>query len=268
MQTSSEQPILFQAGKLKFEIYQSRAASGKAAALATLEAMLRLVPNDGDLGVIFATGASQLSMLAALTSLEGVPWERIIGFHMDEYEGISADHFASFRRYLRKHLTERVPIKQFHEIDGSTDLAESTCREYAAMLKAINPQVCLLGIGENGHLAFNDPFDADFNDPLDLRVVKLDRECREQQFAEGWFPSVDAVPAHAITLTIPALFRVPKLIVSVPGSRKARIVRRVIDEEVSTACPSTLLKTHPDATVYLDNESSAELADLVDLRHS
>jgi glucosamine-6-phosphate deaminase len=268
MQTSSEQPILLQAGKLKFEIYESRAAAGKAAALATRDAMLRSMPQDGDLGVIFATGASQLSMLAALTSLEDVPWERIVGFHMDEYEGISADHFASFRRYLRERLTERVPIKRFHEIDGSTDDVEGTCRDYAAMLKAANPQVCLLGIGENGHLAFNDPFDADFGDPLDVKVVKLDKECREQQVAEGWFPSIDAVPAQAITLTIPTLFRVPKLIVSVPGDRKAKIVRRVIDEEVSTACPSTLLKTHPDATVYLDNESSAELADLLDLQQS
>jgi glucosamine-6-phosphate deaminase len=131
------------------------------------------------------------------------------------------------------------------------------------MLKATDPKLCLLGIGENGHLAFNDPFDADFNDHLDVRLVRLDKECREQQVAEGWFPDVEAVPARAITLTIPALFRVPKLIVSVPGNRKAKIVRRVIEEEISNACPSTLLKTYPDATVYLDNESSAEIADLL-----
>jgi glucosamine-6-phosphate deaminase len=263
MQTQSAAPILYQAGELKFEIYESREGAGKAAALAASDAMRRALQEGLDLGVIFATGASQLSMLHSLTSLGDVPWERIIGFHMDEYEGIAADHFSSFRRYLREQLTERVPIKEFHEIDGSTEDAERTCAEYAATLKAADPQLCLLGIGENGHLAFNDPFDADFNDPRDVKLVKLDKECREQQVAEGWFPDVEAVPARAITLTIPALFRVPKLIVSVPGNRKAKIVRRVIEEEISNACPSTLLKTHPDATVYLDNESSAEIADLL-----
>lgn len=262
------QPVLFQAGTLKVEIYESREAAGNAAALAASNAMLHGLHNVNDLGIIFATGASQLSMLHALTSLEGLPWERIVGFHMDEYQGIAPDHFASFRRYLREQLTRRVPIKEFHAIDGSAKDTDRTCREYAAMLQAADPQICLLGIGENGHLAFNDPDNANFNDPLDVKVVKLDEECRAQQVAEGWFTSVEEVPSHAITLTIPALFRVPKLIVSVPGSRKAKIVRRVIEAEISTACPSTLLKIHPDATVYLDDESSAEIADLVKLHRS
>jgi glucosamine-6-phosphate deaminase len=261
MPTRDVEPSLFKAGSLKFEVYASREAAGRAAAKAAADAMLRLLRPGHDLGVIFATGASQLTMLHELTALPGVPWERIMGFHMDEYEGLAADHFASFRRYLREQLVRRVPIKGFHEIDGSATDAEGVCRDYASMLKAADSQLCLLGIGENGHLAFNDPFDADFNDPLDVKLVKLDRECREQQVAEGWFPDVEAVPARAITLTIPTLFRVPKLIVSVPGSRKAKIVRRVILESVSVACPATLLKTHPDATVYLDQESSAELDD-------
>jgi len=263
MQTRSEQPTLFQAGSLKFEIYKSRLAAARAAALAVADAMLHLTQTGDDLGVIFATGASQLTMLHELISLSGLPWNRIVGFHMDEYKGMAPDHFASFRRYLHEQLIERVPIKKFHEIDGSAADAERTCREYAAKLKASNPQLCLLGIGENGHLAFNDPFVADFGDPLDVRLVDLDKECREQQVAEGWFPDMERVPAQAITLTVPTLFHVPKLIVSVPGSRKAKIVRRVIEEAISNACPATLLKTHPDATVYLDDESSAELGDLV-----
>ena len=263
MQTQSTETIRFQAGTLKFEVYSSRHAAGRAAAIAAREAMQSLLESRTPLGVIFATGASQLSMLHELTSLHGLPWEQIAGFHMDEYEGIAPDHFASFRRYLREHLVERVPIKEFHEIDGNSPNPERTCIEYAAALKTADPQLCLLGIGENGHLAFNDPYDADFNDPQDVKLVTLDRQCREQQVAEGWFSSVEAVPARALTLTIPALFRVPKLIVSVPGARKAKIVRRVIDEAVSNACPATLLKTHPDATVYLDKESSAELSDLL-----
>ena len=264
MHSTADNPRVFKAGTLKFEIHGSRQAAGNAAALAAAAEMRARTQNGQDLGVIFATGASQLSMLSALTSLPGLPWDRIAGFHMDEYQGMEPDHFASFRRYLREQLVRRVPIKEFHEIDGSSADPEAVCRDYAAQLNAANPRLCLLGIGENGHLAFNDPFVADFNDPHDVRVVSLDRVCREQQVAEGWFPSLEDVPARAITLTIPALFRVDKLIVSVPGSRKAKIVRRVVEEAISTSCPATILKTHPDATVFLDDESSAELGGILE----
>jgi glucosamine-6-phosphate deaminase len=260
---ATTEPRRFKAGTLKFEVYDSRAAAGEAAARDVAAAMQAALPADGDLGVIFATGASQLSVLRSLVKLQDVPWNRIDGFHMDEYVGIAADHFASFRQYMRLELTSRVPIKAFHGVEGNASDVEAACATYAAALKAANPQICLLGIGENGHLAFNDPYLCDFHDPLDVRVVSLDRECREQQVAEGWFPSVEAVPGQAITLTIPALVRVPKLIVSVPGIRKASIVRRVIEDEISNACPATLLKTHADATVYLDDESSSELGDLL-----
>lgn len=260
---TSVEPKRFKAGTLKFEVYDSRKAASEAAAHDVAEAIQNALPTQGDLGVIFATGASQLSMLRSLVEWKDVPWERIIGFHMDEYTELPADHFASFRHYMRAELTSRVPIKILHEVDGSNPNVEDVCAKYAAELKAGNPQICLLGIGENGHLAFNDPFLCDFNDPLDVRLVTLDTECREQQVAEGWFPSVDAVPKQAITLTIPALVRVPKLIISVPGVRKAKIIRRVIEDEISNACPATLLKTHPDATVYLDDESSSELGDLL-----
>jgi glucosamine-6-phosphate deaminase len=257
------EPRMFRVGTLKFEVHESREASGRAAALAASQAMRSALNGERDVGVIFATGASQLSMLATLTSMEDVPWNRIVGFHMDEYENIAADHFASFRRYLRHELTGKVPIKTFYEVDGSSADIDRTCRDYAAKLKAADPQLCLLGIGENGHLAFNDPNLCDFNDPLDVRLVKLDHDCRAQQVAEGWFPEVERVPTHAITLTIPALMRVPKLIVSVPGIRKANIVRKVIEDSISVACPATLLKTHPDATVYLDDESSSALREIL-----
>jgi glucosamine-6-phosphate deaminase len=263
MSNTISKPRLFQIKTLKFEIHDSRESAGRAAALAAANEMRLRTQNGMDLGIIFATGASQLSTLHALTSLPDLPWEKIIGFHMDEYLDLKPDHFASFRRYLREQLTERVPIKEFYEIDGSSVDPEAVCNAYAARLRAVGPRLCLLGIGENGHLAFNDPCDADFNDPRDVRVATLDKVCREQQVAEGWFPSLEAVPARAITLTIPTLFRVPKLIVSVPGSRKAKIVRRLIEDEISTACPATLLRTHPDATVYLDNESSVELSNLL-----
>lgn len=254
---------LFRAGKLKIEIHTDRKAAGRAAAEAAAQAFQALAPKSQALSVIFATGASQIDMLDALTGMIGLPWDSMRGFHMDEYVGISTDHPASFRRYLRDRLTSKVPIKEFFEIDGSASDAEETGRHYGEILRAADPQVCLLGIGENGHLAFNDPGLADFADPLDVKTVVLDTVCRQQQAAEGWFRSVEEVPDAAITLTIPALLRVPRLIVSVPGKRKAAIVRRTIEEPISTACPATILRNHPDATVYLDPESASALDDLL-----
>jgi glucosamine-6-phosphate deaminase len=263
MSTEVAQGKHFQAGKLKVEIYDSSQTAGAAAAQATAAALQRLAKNDGDIAVIFATGASQIPTLQALTALSGLPWERVVGFHMDEYEKMQPNHPASFCGYMRERLTGRVPMKEFHEIDGLAPDPEQFCRDYAAKLRAASPQLCLLGIGENGHLAFNDPPVADFNDPLDMKIVTLDAACRAQQFAEGWFKSVDEVPERALTLTIPTLFRVPQLITSVPGPRKAHIVYRALTEPVSTECPATLLRTHPDCTVYLDSESAAELKDML-----
>jgi glucosamine-6-phosphate deaminase len=263
MNQSNEEIKQFEIGTMRVEIYPSRDAMGAAAAKATALALQKLEKTRETIGVIFATGASQLSTLEALTGIAGVPWDRIRGFHMDEYVGLSADHPASFRRYLRERLTEKVPLKEFDEVDGTAQDPQAFCREYAARLRSADPQLCLLGIGENGHLAFNDPAVADFEDPFDVKVVQLDDACRAQQVAEGWFQTPKDVPQSAITLTIPALFRVPKLIVSVPGGRKAHILRRVVEADIATDCPATILRTHPDATVFLDNESARELEGLL-----
>jgi glucosamine-6-phosphate deaminase len=249
--------------KLKVEIHPTRDSAASAAARSAAGSLIQLAKANQVFAVIFATGASQLDTLEALTETSGLPWSQVRGFHMDEYIGLSPDHPASFRRYLRDNLTRKVKMNEFFEIDGTAPDLERACKDYAALLRAANPRLCLLGIGENGHLAFNDPEVADFNDPLDIKVVRLDHTCRQQQAAEGWFGSFEEVPERAMTLTIPALFRVPKLIASVPGSRKAAIVRRALEDPITTACPATLLRTHPDATVYLDRESSAEVQDLL-----
>ena len=248
-----------QVGTLKVEIYPSRESMGVAVAQAAAEAMKALGRTHEIIAVIFATGASQLATLEALTKIENLPWSQVIGFHMDEYIGLPLDHPASFRGYLREKLTSKVPMKEFFEVDGTAPDPDQVSRDYAAKLRSYNPQLCMLGIGENGHLAFNDPALANFNDPLDVKIVHLDLMCRQQQTAEGWFNTPQDVPEYAITLTIPALLRVPKLILSVPGSRKAKIMRRTLEEAISTACPATILRTHPDATVYLDKDSAAEL---------
>lgn len=246
-------------GTLHLEIHPTRRAAGEAAARAAAEILCEIARRAPTFGVIFATGASQIETLHALTAMPHLPWGQVAGFHMDEYVGIPPGHPASFRRYLRENLTARAPLREFHEIDGTLPDLESVCTDYAGKLRSSNPQLCLLGIGENGHLAFNDPAEADFADPVDMKPVELDTACRQQQVAEGWFPSFDAVPRSALTLTIPALVRVPRLIASVPGSRKARIVRRALEDPISTACPATILRTHPNVIMFLDHESAAEL---------
>ncbi len=259
METQKDEVIYLDAGTMRLEVYPNRKSAGEAAARAAADELLRLDRSDKDIGVIFATGASQFDTLEALTSFPGLPWDHVLGFHLDEYIGIEESHPASFRRYLREKLTQKVAMRKFFEIDGTAQDLDAVCREYVKALSLANPQICLLGIGENGHLAFNDPAEADFSDPKVMKVVQLDRACRQQQAAEGWFQSWEEVPERALTLTIPALFRVPKLIVSVPGSRKAEAVRRTLYDPISTSCPSTLLRTHPDVTIYLDTDSAAEL---------
>jgi glucosamine-6-phosphate deaminase len=247
-------------GNLKVEIFPDRKSAGLAAAQAAAEELRRLDKSGQDIGVIFATGASQFDTLEALTAVDGLPWGRILGFHLDEYVGLREDHPASFRRYLRERLTSKVAMRSFSEINGNAEDLAVECWCYVQALRQAKPQICLLGIGENGHLAFNDPAEANFNDPLAMKVVQLDQACRQQQAAEGWFPTWKEVPERALTLTIPTLFQIPKLIVSVPGSRKAEAIRRTLQDPIATDCPSTLLRMHPDATIYLDTESAAQLS--------
>ena len=257
----SEQGIIrsLKVDNLKVEAYESTEVMGKAAAESAAASLRALAAQNETVAVIFATGASQMATLEALTSIPGLPWDKVVGFHMDEYLGISDDHPASFRRYLRERLTSKVKMRHFYGVDGSSSNPEETCHEYAELLQQHNPQLCLLGIGENGHLAFNDPAEADFEDPADIKIVSLDNECRQQQVNEGWFPNLTEVPTQAMTLTIPTLLRVPRLIASVPGERKAHIVHRTLTEKISTACPATIMRQHPDTTVYLDPASAAEL---------
>lgn len=259
MTTATSEIRRLKVGTLKLEIHPSSQAAAEAAAEAAAQALRELGQRETTFGVIFATGASQIATLRALTEIEHLPWDQVEGFHLDEYIAMPADHPASFRRYLRENLTRRVQMKEFFEIDGTASDIEQVCRDYTSKLRSINPQLCLLGIGENGHLAFNDPAEANFTDPLDMKVVHLDTLCRQQQAGEGWFNSFEDVPESALTLTMPTLFRVPKLIASVPGSRKAKIMRLTLEAPISTDCPATILRTHPDATVYLDMESAAEL---------
>jgi glucosamine-6-phosphate deaminase len=212
----------------------------------------------GEASVMLATGNSQLAFLDALAK-EDLDWSRVTCFHMDEYVGIGADHPASFRRYMRERVEDRLRPAAFHYVEGDAPDPEAECERYAALLRRQPLDLCCLGIGENGHLAFNDPPVADFDDPLDVKVVALDAACRRQQVGEGHFRTVDDVPTHAITVTIPALLRARAVLAVVPEARKAAPVRDALLGPVSTACPASILRTQAHARLYLDRESAALL---------
>jgi glucosamine-6-phosphate deaminase len=238
-----------------------------ADALATAAAdaaavVLRLATHArGEAFAMFATGNSQLGFLEALTARDDIDWAKVVGFHMDEYCGIAADHPASFRRYMRDRLVDRVPLAAFHEIVGDAPDADAECARYTALLREHELDLCCMGIGENGHLAFNDPPVADFDDPLDVKVVELDTASRQQQVNEGHFATIDDVPTRAITVTIPPLLRAGAALAIVPEARKREPVTRALTGLVSTSCPASVLRTRTNATLFLDEESAAGLAE-------
>ena len=207
---------------------------------------------------MFATGNSQLEFLDRLVDDPSIPWSFIVGFHMDEYIGIGPDHSASFARYMQERFVDRMHPRAFHLIDGLA-VPEAECARYATLLREFPLDLCVLGIGENGHLAFNDPPVADFDDPLDVKVVELDVACRHQQVGEGHFPSFDAVPTQAMTVTIPALLRAGAVVAIVPEARKADPVAAALEGPVTTACPASKLQDCDHAVVYLEPASAARL---------
>ncbi len=231
------------------------AAADQAAAV-----LAAAVADRGVANAMFATGNSQLAFLQSLTGRDGVPWDRVTVFHMDEYVDLPDDHPASFRRYIRERITEVVHPRVVHYVDGSAADPAAECVRYAELLAAHPLDLCCMGIGENGHLAFNDPGVADFADPEDVKVVELDEACRAQQVGEGHFPDVSAVPRLAITVTIPALLRARQVVVVCPEERKAPAVRDALEGPVTTDCPASILTTQGHATLYLDAGSASLLS--------
>jgi glucosamine-6-phosphate deaminase len=241
-------------------IYETDEDLGRDAAADAAAAIRAAVEARGHANVMFATGNSQFAFLDALTARTDVDWPAVVGFHMDEYVGIDPDHPASFRRYLRERLVERTHPGAFHYVEGDAADPEHECVRYAALLREQPLDLCCLGVGENGHLAFNDPPVADFDDPRDVKVVALDEACRRQQVGEGHFATLDDVPPSAITVTIPALLHARRMQAVVPDARKRAAIHAALTGPVTTACPASALRTHPDATLYLDEHSAAGLA--------
>jgi glucosamine-6-phosphate deaminase len=229
------------------------------AADAAAEALVAALDTRAEANVMLATGNSQLAFLDELMLRPGIAWDRVRAFHMDEYVGLPPSHTASFQRYMRERVAARAPFLAFEYLNGDVQDAGAEADRYAALLRAHPLDVCCAGIGENGHLAFNDPPVADFDDPRDVKVVALEAASRRQQVGEGHFASLDDVPTHAMTVTIPALLRARRLLVIVPEARKAGPVHDALYGPVSTACPASILRRQSNATLFLDDASSARL---------
>ena len=244
----------FRAGELDVRVYEDLTHLARAAAGDAATAIQDAVDARGAANVMLATGNSQLAFLAELVT-HPVDWPKVTAFHMDEYVGIDSEHPASFERYMRERVASRIRLDAFHYLDGTAD-PRTEARRYAALLATHPLDLCCAGIGENGHLAFNDPPVADFEDPEEVKVIELDPGSRRQQVDEGHFATIDDVPINAITVTIPALLRARRVLVIVPEARKAAPVRATLENPISTACPATILRTQPHATLYLDEQSA------------
>jgi glucosamine-6-phosphate deaminase len=234
--------------------FPDRATMGAAAAADIAEELRARLAEQHAVRMVFAAAPSQRDMIDELIAAPGIDWSRVTAFHMDEYLGLPPDAPARFANWLDRAVFSRIPFAQVHRIDPGDD-PDSTVATYAKLLAEAPIDVVCLGIGQNGHLAFNDPPVADLDDPAAVKVVELDRTCRQQQVDDGAFASVEDVPTHAITLTVPRLLDARRLFCVVPGAAKRHAVDRALHAPISAADPATALRTHSDVTLYLDAAS-------------
>lgn len=251
--------ITTQVDSLKVRRFATLAEMAAAAAEDAAQVLREAVAKNGTARAIIATGNSQDLFLEKLTQAPDVPWGKVALFHMDEYLGMPMTHPASFRKYLKERVFDRVNPAEAHYLEGDALEPLDAIRAYTEDLASAPIDLCCLGIGENGHLAFNDPPVADFADTEAIKIVKLDEGCRKQQVGEGHFPNLDAVPMYAITLTIPTLCKVGRMIAVVPERRKAQAVKDSLEGPIATSCPGSFLRRQSHAVLYLDGDSSSLL---------
>src|SRR3954466_11955792 len=242
---------------MRIQIEANRKAMSAAAAAHGAEVLRHAIARRGAARLVAATGASQLDFLAALTSLPGIDWPRVELFHLDEYVGIAENHPASFRRYLRENLIDKTGISNYHFLDG-TSRVEDVIRDIGRELSSAPIDMMFAGIGENGHLAFNDP-PADFKTSEPYILVNLDEACRRQQVGEGWFASIDEVPTRAISMSIQQMMKARELLVIVPDARKAAAVKATLEGDIRPEVPASIIRNHPNVTLYLDEPAASKL---------
>lgn len=250
---------VWKSDELQVQILPSEMELGRVAARNTAEVIRSAVAARGGARVAVATGTSQFAFVEALRDQPNVQWNAVTIFHLDEYVGIDAGHPASFRRWIRERITEPFAPAGAHYIVGDAPDTDAECRRYEELLRAAPLDLVCMGIGENGHLAFNEPHQANFTDPAWVRVITLDDESRAQQVGEGHFATVDQTPRHAISLTIPALLSARAIQAVVPEQRKAKAVLRALTDEIGAACPATILRRQQHAKLFLDQDSASLL---------
>lgn len=245
---------------LQVHIFENKVDSGKAGAARGAELIRKAIVEYGTANIVVATAPSQNEMYDALVKEPNLDWSKVNIFHLDEYIGLDENHPASFRFNLRKAFIDRLPCKpmKFHPVQGENPDPEAVCAALEAEIAPLRLDVAFIGIGENGHIAFNDP-PADFETKHSYLPVKLDEVCRHQQFAEGWFPSMDAVPKIAISMSVPQIFKAKAIINTVPDTRKAAAVAAAVEGPVTNMCPASILQTHPDCHLYLDAPAASLL---------
>jgi len=253
--------------QLAVHLHSDRTRMGRAAARVAHAHVKAAVAARGRARVILSSAPSQDDFYAALADLaaaEPAVWRAVVAYHMDDYVGLAPDHPQSFSRYLQEHFLHRVAVGEFHPIRGDAPDPAAEAKRYAAMLTAAPIDLIGMGIGENGHIAFNDPPVADFKDPVAVKIVEMDTVCRQQQVNDGCFPTIAAVPRHALTITLPVFAGAGLLSCHVPTVRKAAAVRATLTGPVGVACPATLLREHPNAGLYLDPAAASLLpADMI-----
>jgi glucosamine-6-phosphate deaminase len=243
---------------MKLSIASDVAEMGRQAAQQGADAIRRAIAEKGSANIIVATGASQFTVLQSLVAEKDIDWKKVTGFHLDEYLGLPITHPASFRKYLKERFVDHVPLAQFHYINGEAADPEAECRRLGELISKVKIDVTFCGIGENGHLAFNDP-PADFDTERPYLVVDLDEACRRQQLGEGWFPTFDDVPRQAISMSIRQILKSETIVCSVPDQRKAEAVKNSVEGPVSPQCPASILQQHPNTTLFLDPPAASLL---------
>jgi len=246
-------------GSMPVFVLESNEQVGQEAAKHFSDLILETLRERDRAAVVLATGNSQLTFMSALRTKMQIPWDRVLVFHMDAYLGMPDQHSASFSRYIREKLVDYVHPAAFYPMNGDAVDANAEMKRYAELLSKFPPDICVLGIGENGHLAFNDP-PADFQTKETLKLVTLDHECRMQQVHEGHFPTIDDVPRQAITLTVPALLSAKHVLAVVPEERKAKAVKAALEGPVTPNCPGSILRTKSNVTMFLDRGSASLLS--------
>lgn len=246
----------FKQDKLTVEIYENRVLMGQAAARDIKVKIAKLLAIKTEINMIFAAAPSQNDVLKALAEDKEIEWNRVNAYHMDEYIGLDKDAPQGFGNFLKDHIFGLAPFKSVNYIDITAQDPEKEAQRYGKLLDENPTDIVIMGIGENGHIAFNDPPVADFNDKKTVKPVKLDEVCRQQQVNDGCFESIDKVPTHALTLTVPTLMKAPWVYCIVPVKTKANAVKETLCGTIDEHCPASVLRTHNNAKLYLDNESS------------